>query len=116
LTYTSRLDSLGPLPYDNYDEWYVFTSPTRLTSCDVFINFGGFTLRNPEEPAVELHPTWDHVGARRLADEQQHLQERFWNQLESFGAESYIGDGDNFIFATANTDVFTRVAEAFRSA
>ena len=49
LAYSPRLESLSLLPYENFDEWYVFTSPTRLCSCDVFINFGGFTLRKPEE-------------------------------------------------------------------
>jgi len=115
LAYSPRLESLRLLPYENFDEWYVFTSPTRLCSCDVFINFGGFTLRTSEESLAELHPTWDRVGAKALADEQMLQQCQFWSQLELFGAESYIADGDNFIFATANTDLFARVEIAFRS-
>ena len=115
LAYSPRLGSLSQLPYENFDEWYVFTSPTRLCSCDVFINFGGFTLRNPEESLAALHPTWDRVGAKALADEQMRQQAQFWSQLELFGAESYIADGDNFIFATANAELFARVEIAFRS-
>jgi len=65
---------------------------------------------------AELHPTWDRVGAQALADNQMRQQGRFWSQLELFGAESYIANGDNFIFATANTDLFTCVATAFRPA
>jgi hypothetical protein len=116
LAYSPRLESLSLLPHENFDEWYVFTSPARLCSCDVFINFGGFTLRNPEESLAELHPTWDRVGAKARADERMRQQGQFWNQVELFGAESYIADGDNFIFATANTGLFTCVATAFRSA
>ncbi|HLK68835.1 MAG TPA: hypothetical protein VKU19_35635 [Bryobacteraceae bacterium] len=115
LAYSPRLESLRLLPHENFDEWYVFTSPARLCSCEVFTNFGGFTLRNPEESLAALHPTWDRVGAKVLADEQMRQQERFWNQLELLGAESYIADGDNFIFATANAGLFARVAIAFRS-
>ena len=63
-----------------------------------------------------LHPTWDRVGAKVLADEQMRQQGQFWSQLELFGAESYIADGDNFIFATANTELFARVELEFRSA
>ena len=116
LAYSPRLESLSLLPYEGYDEWYLFTSPAKLSSCDVFINFGGFTLRSPEESLAELDPTWDCAGAKALADEQGLQQSRFWTQLESFGAESYIADGDNFVFATANADLFARVETAFRSA
>jgi hypothetical protein len=115
LAYSPQLESLTQLPYDNFDEWYVFTSPTSLPSCDFFINFGGFTLKNPEECLADLHPTWDRVSAKALADDQMRLQGRFWSQLELFGAESYIADGDNFVFATANADLFAHVEMAFRS-
>jgi len=116
LAYSPRLESLSLLPHENFDEWYVFISPARLRSCDVFINFGGFTLGNPDESLAEFHPTWDRVGGKALADEQMRQQGKFWSQLELFGAESYIADGDNFIFATANTALFTCAATAFRSA
>ena len=116
MLYTPRLEFLGRLPYDNYDEWYVFTSPTRLNSCDVFVNFGGFTLRDPVELLAGLDPTWDRTSAKYFADGQEHKQARFWSQLESFDAESYISDGYNFIFATANADLFTGVATALQSA
>jgi hypothetical protein len=90
LAYSPRLEPLSLLPYDNHDEWYVFTSPTRLRSCDVFIDRGGFTLRNPEESLAAMDPTWDRVGAKALADEEIREQEKFWSQLELFGAESYM--------------------------
>ena len=116
LAYSPRLESLSLLPHENFDEWYIFTSPTRLRSCDVFINIGGFTLRNPEESLAALDPTWDRVGAKVLAGEQIRELEKFWSQLELFGAESYIVDGDNFIFATTNAVLYARGEIAFRSA
>ncbi len=116
VAYSPRLESPGLLPYENFDEWYVFTSPARLCSCDVFINLGGFTLGNPGESLAALDPTWDRAGAKAFANEQMRQQGQFWSQLELFGAESYIADGDNFIFVTANADLFTRVEIAFRSA
>ena len=104
------------LPYENFDEWYVFTSPTRLCSRVAFSSTsGGSRLELQEEPLAELDPTWDRVGAKALADEQMLQQCQFWSQLELFGAESNIADGDNFIFATANTGLFARVEIAFRS-
>ncbi len=110
IAYSPRLESLKLLQYWGYDEWYVFTSPARLSSCEVFINFGDFSLRNPEESMPELHPTWDRAGAEALARDQMRQQERFWSQLELFSAESYIGHGDNFIFATTNEVLFAHVA------
>lgn len=116
LAYSPRLESLSRPPLRSFDEWYVFASPARLCSCEVFINFGGFTLQHPEECLAESHPTWDRAGAKALAAGQIRQQTQFWGHLELFGAESYIAAGDNFIFATANSELFVCVAAAFRSA
>jgi hypothetical protein len=102
-----RLESLSLLPFEECDEWYVFTSPTSLSSCDVFSKFGGFTLANPEESIAELHPSWDQVGADALAEEQMSQHAQLWSQLERFDAEPYIADGDNFIVATAKASLFS---------
>jgi hypothetical protein len=109
LSYTNQVGSVETLPYDNFDEWYVFKSPVRLTDCEVFVNAGGFTLERP----VPADPTWDTITAKTDAERLTAMQARFWVQLERFGAESYISDGDSFLFATANHTFFNDVAFAF---
>jgi len=78
LAYSPRLESLSRPPFRSFDEWYVFASPARLCSCEVFINFGGFTLQHPEECLAESHPTWDRAGAKALAAGQIRQQRQFW--------------------------------------
>jgi hypothetical protein len=114
LTYTSKVASVETLPYDNFDEWYVFTSPLRLTDCEVFVNSGGFTLEIPAS-APTWDPTWDRAAARDAAERLTALQARFWNQLERLGAESYIAQGDCFVFVSANPDLFDSAVAVFES-
>jgi hypothetical protein len=111
LSYTSKVTSVETLPYDNFDEWYVFESPVNLTDCEVFVNAGGFTFEAP----VPADPTWDVITASAAAKRLTAMQSRFWKQLERFGAESYIAHGDFFIFASADQKLFEDVTVAFNA-
>jgi len=110
LTYTSKVTSVEMLPYDNFDEWYVFESPIQLTDCEIFVDGGGFTLEGP----MPADPTWDVITVRADSERLTAMQSRFWKQFERFDAESYIAEGDFFLFASANQQVFESVAAAFK--
>jgi hypothetical protein len=88
-----------------------FQSPVSLTGCEVFVNRGAFTFDAPV--LVHLDPTWDGVGARAEVERLIDTQSRFWRQLERFGAESYIAEGDFFLFASADRTLFEDLAVAF---
>ena len=111
LTYTNKLTSIETLPHDSFDEWYVFKSPVSLTGCEVFVNRGALTFDAPV--LVHLDPTWDGIGARAEVERLIGTQSRFWRQLERFGAESYIAEGDFFLFASADRTLFEDLAVAF---
>jgi len=110
LAYTTRVSSVETLPYDNFDEWYVFKDPVQLANCEVFVTGGGFTFEDP--PPAD--PTWDISLAQENAERLTGVQTRFWDQLNSFNPESYIAEGGLFLFASANQELFTAVASAFK--
>src|ERR1700690_1294964 len=113
LAYTSKVDSVDARPYENFDEWYVFESPVPITDCEVSVNFGGFTFEAPPAPDQTWDPTWDRISATEAAERITMMQARFWSQLERIGAESYLSDGDCFLFASANQAVFEDAVAAF---
>ena len=76
------------IPNDQYDEWYVFTSPTTFENYEAFINYGGFSLQ-------------DYLAEH---------QERFWQQLEHLAPESFLAEGDNLICVTNNKSLFNEIS------
>jgi hypothetical protein len=71
------------LPLGEWDEWFVFEELPAVHSLEVFVNYGGFSLR--PVPRNE----W-----------QQAALERFWGQLTEWLPESYLAEGDNLICVT----------------
>jgi hypothetical protein len=110
-----RVAAIGELPHDLYDEWYIFASPTLPKIAEIFVNYGGFTLR-PMSVAEEFERARNSVGAiadlkmiQQEFDRQQGVIDSFWAQMEQVRPESYISDGDNLIFATSDPKLFERV-------
>ncbi len=109
LMYTNRLNNLTELPHEHYDEWYVLLEAKEISITDIFVNYGGFSLRDPEYKLNEADPTWDLIGIKKTNDYERDRQNIFWFNLKNSSAESYIADGDNFIFVTQNKDYFDNV-------
>src|SRR3954452_2942757 len=76
------------IPHDQFDEWYVFDSPTTFDECEVFVNYSGFSLHDPA------------FGE---------FQERFWRQLARLAPESYVAEGDNLICVTRDLNLFNQL-------
>ena len=107
IAYSPLIQSVGTLPLDSYDEWYVFQRPvdlgiSRLDSnvfepslqpgeVGVFVNYGGFALHRPE--------------TKDLAD-------LFWNQLDRIQPESYIADNEVLTFVSRDESLFAAVTKA----
>jgi hypothetical protein len=93
------LTSSLEIPHDQYDEWYILDSPTFADDkFEVFVNYGGFTLRPPEETYKTFDPTWDKTGLSHLAQ----IQDRFWSQLARICPETYIAMGDLDVIVSRN--------------
>jgi len=80
LAISPQSPSPSSLPLGEWDEWFVFEEMPSVRSPEVFINYGGFSLR----PYLENE--W-----------QQAALERFWGQLAEWWPESYLAEGDNLI-------------------
>jgi len=88
------LSNLDLLPYDQFDEWYIFSSATIINDCKVFVNYGGFSLHNQDYRT---------------------LQKEFWPHLEQIAPESYLAEGDNLIWVTNNDELYEQVLQASKS-
>lgn len=93
LTISPRVRAIEDLPRGEYDGWYVFTAPppATLTIREVFVDDGRFSMARPGSEG---------------GDEQLR---RFWLQLESLGAESFLGEGCPLFFVTKNAPYFDQV-------
>lgn len=113
-----RVDSVADLPHDQYDEWYVFASPTTPEIPEAFIDYPAFTLE-PMSVQLELDGAQTAAGSqadgnviKQEAYKRQQWIDMFWEQMELVRPESYIGDGDNFAFATIDRQLFEKVRNA----
>ena len=79
---------VASIPYDQYDEWYIFITPTTFENYEVFVNYGGFSLHDSEF---------------------EEMQERFWQQLEYIAPESFLAEGDNLIYVTKDFSLFKQI-------
>ena len=97
------IEHIDEVPFDEYDEWYVFVARPQLEQPSVFVNYGGFSLRDPAYILDQLEPTWDRALAEHHHRVQLGRQEQFWSQLLQFDPESFLSAGDNLICATRCT-------------
>jgi len=107
------VESVNDIPYDEYDEWYIFLKAPLLEEFKVFVNYSLFSLRDPEYLMIETEPTWDLVGRKDQAERVKDLQELFWLQVELKDPETYISTGDRFTLATQKRDLYEKIIEAY---
>jgi len=95
VAYSPRVDSIHETHSEycsGFDEWYVFERAAPVEEIEVFVNWSGFRLYDPE---------WKWCA------------DRFWEQMLRLAPESYIADGTVFTFATRNAELFKKVISAF---
>jgi hypothetical protein len=91
LAISPRISNTMEIPYDQYDEWYIFQTLPALTVFNryqVFVNYVGFSLQSPMF---------------------KELQEMFWNQLEEILPEAFVAGGDNLLLVTKNLELFKKI-------
>lgn len=116
LVIVPRVNSVSDLPYDNYDEWYIFPNYTNPEITEVFVN-APMTLKSPESLLTDYIAAGqqaDVVGARNYAQDSAEHQLLFWHEITGIGPESYIGCGDQLIFASQNPELFNAVLKALK--
>ena len=53
------------------------------------------------------HKTWDKRAEQTYNTVLAERQKLFWNQLFQVNTESYLADGDNFVYVTQNIKVWS---------
>ena len=98
--YAPKITNPKELPYDQYDEWYIFDELKEFKPIDAFVNYGSFFLRDPDYQLKEMDPTWDKVAIQHQINYQKEMQEKFWEYIHRIQPRSFIMDGDRFIFGS----------------
>jgi hypothetical protein len=106
IAYSPKIQSIGQLPHEGYDEWYVLKSPANLGQL-----FQGNLFKAPS--LTGQIATFANYGGFSLHDSaMQALVDLFWTQLESIHPESFIADGDLLNFVSRDQELF---AAAFKA-
>lgn len=91
LTISPPVLEIREIPYDQYDEWYIFEALPDLllfSRMGVFINDSRFQLRDAADPAIQA------------------VQDRFWEQLDRIAPETYAAEGANVLLATRSQAIY----------
>lgn len=93
-----RIKDPSILPRVHYDEWYVFNSPPKIETAEVFINL------------VDFGFSIGHSGLHKM--ESCTFEGRFWDQLNVINPFAYIADNGTLLFATSDGNLYEQVVLA----
>ena len=93
-----RITSIAWLGGCEWDEWYIFDEPPPFGKFEVFVNYGGFSLTQPQSPLETARQEW-----------LEQMLGRFWRQIERLQPHTYVADGDQLVVATKNALIFEKV-------
>lgn len=97
--YVPPLADLLEVPYDVFNEWFIFTAVPGQRKLESFMASSWFSLG----------PCLSGNAARATQWEIKRTQRAFWQLMESANPESYLACGSRLIFVTRNDGYFTNV-------
>src|SRR5260221_6460073 len=103
--YLPLVDDPGVLPYNVFDEWYIFSSAAPEKTFKRFLNYEWFTLGPAQVVYFRHNIAWDVKRMRRL----------FWQEMEQVNPESYLARGNRLMFVTRNSEYFSSVLRGLSS-
>jgi hypothetical protein len=111
LAISPRITNAGDVPFQWFDEWYIFENaiPTEA-SIKTFVNYGTFSLGEPNPTIDTMYIGKDSNVRAQMVAAVMPLREQFWTQLESLDPESYVSNGNCFIFVTRNAQLHQNVS------
>jgi hypothetical protein len=95
-------DNLSAIPFEVFDECYIFSAESPERDYRVFVKYDWFTLG----PAQALYGN---------AFDLKRMQRWFWQEIEQVRPESYLGRGNRLKFVTSNPDHFNMVLRGLSS-
>ena len=70
------------VPFEWFDEWLIFGEPTTSAQLEVFVNYGTFSLAEPNPTISTMYVGSDPEVRQRLIEAVEPVRKRFWTQLE----------------------------------
>ena len=98
-------DNLSAIPFEIFDEWYIFTMESPERDYRVFVKHDWFTLG----PAQALY------ARNGNGFDLKRMQRWFWQEIEQARPESYLGRGSRLKFVTRNPEHFNQVLRGLSS-
>lgn len=98
-------DNISAIPFEIFDEWYIFSSEAPERDYRVFVKFDWFTLG----PAQSLYSRSGN------AFDLKRMQRWFWQEMESARPDSYIARGNRLKFLTREAEHFNQVLRGLTS-
>jgi hypothetical protein len=98
-------NSISAIPFEIFDEWYIFPEGAPERDYKVFVKHDWFTLG----PAQAVYTRNGN------AFDLKRMQRWFWQEMEQVHPESYLGRGSRLKFVTRNADHFNLVLRGLGS-
>jgi len=98
-------NNISSIPFEIFDEWYIFSGDARDRDYKVFVKEDWFTLG----PAQSLYTRNGNAFDLRR------MQRLFWQEIEQVAPESYLARGSRLKFVTRNSDHFNLVLRGLGS-
>lgn len=111
LPITSRIKNPDILPFDQYDEWYVFNQVKAVSLDDNFVNNETFSLRkrNFNEEKSMIDKSLDQRALENDIDKLSRLQNSFWKQLMQSEADKFLSQNGKFILVSKEKNEIERI-------
>ena len=114
LAISPRISATVAVPYEWFDEWYVFDEPKVPADIEVFVNYGTFSLGDPYPAMSTMYIGSDKSAVDRMVEGVLELRQRFWTQIERLQPLSYISNGHCFLFVTQEQEMYDRAIASFQ--
>jgi hypothetical protein len=98
-------ENVSSVPFETFDEWYIFSADAPDRDYKVFVKHDWFTLG----PAQALY------SRNGNAFDLKRMQRWFWQEVEQVRPESYLGRGKRLKFITSNPEHFNVVLRGLSS-
>lgn len=92
-------ENVSAIPFEIFDEWYIFSADSPQIDYKVFVKFDWFTLG----PAQAVY-----AGSGSGFDLKR-MQRWFWQELDRLQPETYLACGARLKFVTREPELFHRV-------
>ena len=115
LAVSPKISSATAIPFEWFDEWFIFDEPSAPDEVEVFVNYGTFSLADPNPTVGSVYIGSGPEVSEQLVASAKPLRERFWTQLEEIKPVTYVANGNCFLFVTSHAEIFECVTAALKS-